>query len=226
MSFAYQMKRFTDRSINVSAVKSGLYTYVGPAMDSNILARMASSWFSRLKIIKGDMETPLCNLIDFAKTTYFRADQTSLWLEIRVGLSDPRYSVVRPHMDGPFWDSGLNKSDESAFKVGAVLCGPATLLWDVNSVSEEVRDKANWLVNHGLHQKRKVEGWPTDDYVGSNTEYDFKLRTWVAKELAKLGVKVQTAHAGEAVMWKVRSSDLPAVHSEPDMSHMPNGRIL
>ena len=226
MSFAYQIERFTDLSIQVTAAKSGLYTYIGPAMDSDVLARMASSWFSRLKIIKGDMETPLHDILDFTRTKYFREDQKSLWLEIRAGPSDPRYSVARPHMDGPFWISELNEPGEDALKVGAVLCGPATLLWNVNSVSEEIKDKANWLINDGVHQKRTVEDWPIDDYIGSNTEQDFKLRTWLAEQLAELGIKIQTADIGEAVMWKVRSSDLPAIHSEPDMSHMPEGRIL
>jgi hypothetical protein len=221
MSPTYRFEQFTDKSIDLRLPEdadSQSFTWMG--RDHASLAHKASTWCTEQGGVKGDIKSALQDLLDFARKKCFRRDQDSFWLEIRLTHSSPRWKIPRPHQDGRYWSPDLNKAGEDVFKVGTVLCGPGTLFWDVNSVDEATKEKANWVVNEGMREKRQAEGWSQE-----SAEDELKLRDWQAATLKDL-VGIRSPALGEAVIWNVGTNDTSAIHSEPDMSDMPDGRIL
>lgn len=126
------------------------------------------------------------------------------------------WKVPRPHHDGWYWDKNLDNGREQ-FKIGAVLLGPGTLLCDTDSLDEERRKKAHSIVSRECWDKAKELDLPSDDIA---------VRQWIADELDKLEVPRFMPRRGECIRWIVGDDQKAGIHSEPDMSDMPKGRIL
>lgn len=221
MAPAFRFIPYSDKTINIRFPEdkpSQSFTWMG--RDQGSLEAKAIKWCIGEGGVQGDIKSALHDLLDFARSKCFRSDQDSLWLEIRLTHSSPDWKIPRPHQDGRYWKVELNKPGQEVFKVGAVLCGPGTLFWDVNTVDEAAREKAHCIVNEGMREKRQLEGWSSQDRAD-----EFKLREWMTTALRDL-VEIRSPASGEAVVWNVATDDTSAIHSEPDMSDMPDGRIL
>lgn len=173
---------------------------------------MLASWCLAAGVV-GDVATQLSALIDYARERYMRPDQTCFWLDVRVTQSNEGCVVPRPHHDGRYWPSSLQKEGEEAFKVGTCFVGPSTIFWEAH---EDNRD-AHELVSKRACEKVRTRGLRLPDE---------EIQQWAADELDKLGVKRVQPKPGEAAMWIVSSNARSGIHSEPDMSDMPNGRVL
>ena len=179
--------------------------------DSPQLAQSFADWCSSVGVIR-DTGTHFERLLDHARATYFRPEQSCLWLEARITHSSELYTVPRPHHDGQFWDLELCKGKDM-FKVGACFFGPCTVFWNADEDNKE----AHGLVTHILEKKAEREGL---DRQG------MELRKWATDGLQELGVGTVQPALGQAVRWIVGSRTKAAIHSEPDASDMPDGRIL
>lgn len=98
-----------------------------------------------------------------------------------------------------------------------MLAGPGTLFWDTPRCTEDVSQAAHKLISTEMYEKaRAVDG----------TAMDQKTREWAHRGLEKLGVGIVTVTRGQAVRWIVGSEEHAGIHSEPDLSELPNGRVL
>ena len=61
--------------------------------------------------------------------------------------------------------------------------------------------------------EKQTQGWSSD-----------KIREWLTQELAD--IPSRQLQVGEIAKWRVGTSNTSAIHSEPPMSDMPEGRIL
>jgi hypothetical protein len=179
--------------------------------DSDSVAVGLSEWCKSIGV-EGDVKAHLSALLSHARKLYFRKEQTCYWITIRITQSMDEWKIPRPHHDGTYWSGDL-KDDKPAFKVGACLVGPGTIFWDAHEKDTEAHE----IVSSRTFEKVREKG----------VEYpDEEIRQWAAEELDKLGVKQIQPKIGQAAMWIVGSHTSAGIHSEPDMSDMPNGRIL
>lgn len=194
-------------------------SYIGHmGKDGELLIERVLAWAAESGII-GDFEKALRDFFEYAKKTYIQPDQTSVGLTLRkvnAGAQVDEWKIPRPHHDGWYWDPKLNNGREQ-FKIGTVLLGPGTVLWDVESMDEETRKKAQHIIGKQYHERQRE-----NDATASEME----LRQWATDELDKLGVPRVQPKQGECIRWVVGDNDNAAIHSEPDMSDMPTGRIL
>ena len=168
--------------------------------------------FVRAAGVEGDIETHLSALLEHARETNFRKEQTCFWITIRITVNMDDWKIPRPHHDGTYWPAHLDDG-LPVFKVGACIVGPGTLFWDAHENDVEAHEIVSTRTFERVREK------------GVNYP-DEEIRQWAAEELEKLGTKKIQPKIGEAAMWIVASDTLAGIHSEPDMSDMPDGRIL
>lgn len=152
----------------------------------------------------------------YARANFFTPTQDSVFMKISVEEKTDDWKIPRIHHDGVYWDTDLNGGMEQ-YKVGTVLCGPGTLFWDTSNVSLEMAKRAHEVVGPGMRAKA--------DELKSD-RCDLQVRKWAKDELETLEIPVVSARAGECVRWIVADSERAAIHAEPDMSNMEEGRLL
>lgn len=180
--------------------------------DNASVPAQFAQWCAAIGVV-GDVEAHLSALLLHARQTYLRPDQTCYWLEMRVTQSNKGHVIPRPHHDGKYWSSELNKADEEIFKVGTCLVGPGTVFWDAHEDNEAAQD----IVGRQMMEKVRENGLRTTDKA---------IDQWAADELDKLAVRMVQPELGEAAKWVVADDKRAGIHSEPDVSDMPHGRIL
>lgn len=189
--------------------------------DGKCLLDYAITW-AQHNGISGDTEKAFGDFFKYALRTYVGPDQDSaeLWIRrVDSGCQVNDWEIPRPHHDGQYWSKDLN-SGRDQFKVGTVLLGPGTLLWDVDSTDEETRKKAQHIVGVKQYEMAKE--------LDIQQDYGEPMATgeWTAAQLDALNVPRPQAQVGECIRWVIGDDERAAIHPEPDMSDMPQGRIL
>lgn len=127
---------------------------------------------------------------------------------MRIETQNTAWDIPRPHQDhdGRYWQ--LAEGDEAIVKLGAVLLGPGTIFYEPFA-------EGHTMVSLAMRkEKLDEEGWAEEE-----------LRTWLAKEFDN--VPIRQAKVGEVAIWAAGTDDeRAAIHSEPKMNDMPDGRIL
>ena len=178
--------------------------------------------------VQGDIRGALSDFFAHFEEKYKSPAHTSVWASLRLEKPSGRREVTRPHHDGQYWgqefDAGgsateVREDRELPFKVGTVFVGPGTLFWDANppACTPDVAVQAQRLIGWDMDVRAKA--------AGTNASDD-KIRQWAHEELEKLGVHIVSPTAGQAVKWTVGSRGHGGIHSEPNFSHMPDGRVL
>lgn len=183
--------------------------------DGRFMLRNAVQWATDSGIT-GDVEKAFESFFTCARKTFMFQDQDSVMITLRTVISSQSYKIPRPHHDGTYWDKKLN-AGRVPFKIGTVLCGPSTLFWDTSSLEKEAEMKVQYLISTEMHQRV--------DKMGTDTQ-DIEIRKWATEQLEEMGVPIVRLKKGECAKWVVGDSEKAVIHSEPDMSDMPDGRIL
>lgn len=175
-----------------------------------------ATWIGHTGQNDADVEGAFSRFFQYARKTYMFPDQDPACLTLRKVMFDDEFKIPRPHHDGRYWGKELNAGRE-AFKVGTVLCGPSTLFWDTSKSNSEVAAKVQHLIAEEMYKRAREAG--TD-------AMDLSVREWATEKLQEMGVPIVRLKSNECVRWVVGDGERAAIHSEPDMSDMPNGRVL
>lgn len=146
------------------------------------------------------------NFLSAAVCRHPRKD-LAVGISVRIQRANNGFDLPRPHHDGddvPYWNK---TTGEHILKYGAVLLGPGTIFCEVPS-----KHDAHRTVIEGVAEKQ-TQGWSSD-----------KIREWLKQELAD--IPSRQLQVGEIAIWRVGTPNTSAIHSEPPMSDMPDGRIL
>lgn len=176
-----------------------------------------SNWASEI-VLSGDVKEAINAFFHFAKQKYFFEDQDSIWITLRFVTSNDRHKIPRPHHDGRYWSKELDEGREQ-FKAGTVFCGPGTLFWSTKGMSEEKVKQVQHIVSTEQLEKARELGVEAAPLHHS-------IRQWTADKMEELEVPCVQVNKGECVRWVVGDKERAAIHSEPDMSDMPEGRLL
>ena len=180
--------------------------------DVSSLAQVLSDWLVGLGV-EGDVHSHCVALLDHARKECKKANQDCIWLTTRMTpLSSDTYNIPRPHHDGNFITASL-RDGEPVYRVGATFVGPGTLLWNASEDDKEAHE----LVSTKAYARMLAENL---DHM------DEGLRRSLAVGLEEMGIEKVQPSPGQAVKWIGGTDGVPAIHSEPDMSDMPDGRIL
>lgn len=183
--------------------------------DGNLMLNSAIEW-ARKSGVSGNVEEAFERFFTYARKAYLFEDQDSVCITLRKAVSGEDFKVPRPHHDGCYWDEEIN-AGRLPFKVGTVLCGPSTLFWETSGLDKEVARKAQLLISTEMDERARELDL---------TAEDVEIRKWAVERLGKMGVPIVLLKKGECVRWVVGDGERAGIHSEPDMSHMPEGRLL
>jgi hypothetical protein len=188
--------------------------------NGSFMEASALQWFEEHGVT-GSIQVALHQFLAFARENFMFQDQDSVFMKLAIETATDEWVTPRLHQDGIYWDEELNSMDEDGmrrgqYKIGTVLHGPGTLFWDTSKVSNEQAKRANDIVNIEMTKKAEEK----DDVKEAD------IRAWARDRLKELGVPVLSATSGECVRWIVGEDEKAAIHAEPDMRDMPNGRVL
>lgn len=216
-------------SLSYASPTAASFGYMGLNKGQDLVEH-AAQWCIEMGV-QGDIHQALGEFFRHSTKKYIKANQTALHFVIRLQESYDGYVTPRPHHDGSYWPTRLNDVDDDrtltpAFKVGTVLCGPGTLFWDVDaaSVSPKGRGEAKEYIAHEPYRREALER--QDLSKDELKKAELQLRKMDTQKLVDLDIPVIQLEPGQAARWIVGDGERAVIHSEPDMSSMPNGRIL
>lgn len=183
--------------------------------DGSFMLQAAVQWAAKSGIT-GEIDKAFSRFFDYARKTYMFPDQDSVCLFLRKVMSNDEYKIPRPHHDGIYWDEKLNAGRQS-FKIGTVLCGPSTLFWDTSHLTDEKARKVQHMIASEMRERARVAGTDVNDLA---------IREWATGKLQEMGAAIVRLKANECARWVVGDRGKAAIHSEPDMTDMPDGRLL
>lgn len=169
---------------------------------------------------EGEVRGAIKDFLDHFDSKHHLPEHTNVWASLRLEGATDRWRITRPHQDGSYWDSDLDLNGPDGvlpFKVGTVFAGPGTLFWDLPHCTEAISVAAQKLISTGMYERIRA--------VEANT-LDPEIREWAHAELEKLGVGIVRVRPGQAVRWIVGNKEYAGIHSEPDLSELPDGRVL
>ena len=219
MSHPFEFSTFSNAPAAVRrspALADTVINYFGHYDRALIVDRFVE--FAKANGVEGDIEHALDTFLEHAEGAYILPEQVAVWASFQMMCQTDEWRIPRPHQDGEYWDSSLDGPGAMLpFKVGTVLAGPSTLFWDPQGCSNEDQRAAYSIVANEMYSRAKALGI-SHSSVG--------IREWVTAELDKRGLKTVAPTCGQAARWTVASDEHAAIHSEPDMSCMPDGRVL
>jgi hypothetical protein len=153
------------------------------------------------------MRAALTHFLENCQRNHFRIEHQAVCLSLRIERQQDTFDTPNPHHDGDdgkYWDK--QPGDPEIFKLGTVLLGPGTVFYDTDDPG------AHWALTEG--RKQKVEQGATRQ----------QIREWLDEGFKP--VEKRSVKPGEIARWVVGNDCKGTIHSEPNMSNMPNGRIL
>lgn len=178
----------------------------------------AATAFAEKHGIHGDFRTAITQFLDFAKDHYLGPEHPCGCLWVRFTVSSDDWQTQRPHLDGWYWDPKLDEPGKETFKVGTCFVGPGTLFFDVSKCKSDAEAaQAIRTVDTDYYERMKATGVDA---------FDIDLRKWAQTQLSDMGVKPVQVPPNHCVRWVVGDQEKAAIHSEPDQSNMPKGRVL
>jgi hypothetical protein len=158
--------------------------------------------------IKGDFERALKEFAGHARTRYLTAQRSSICLTVRIERQNTAYNIPNPHHDGDdgkYWQA--KPGDPAIIKIGTVLLGPGTVFYGTDDPD------MHFAVRQSYEQQLIANGTPAKH----------QQRSALCEKLQ--GAETYQISRGEMACWVV-GPNTSTIHSEPDMSVMPGGRIL
>ncbi|KAK9895030.1 hypothetical protein P389DRAFT_172599, partial [Cystobasidium minutum MCA 4210] len=195
-------------------------TYMGHmGTDGSFALQHILDWAKEHDLVQqGDLHELLSDFFKFAKEKYFHSDQDSIHIVVRFQTSNDEFKIPRPHHDGWFWSTDLNKGREQ-YKVGTCFVGPGTLFWSTEGMNE---DKTKEVQRIG-----RIDSHEHAERAGQEIPAEYRTaREWQNDKLKRLQVPTVVPNNCECVRWVMGDADRAAIHSEPDMSDMPEGRLF
>lgn len=174
--------------------------------DFNKLANKAESWLYT-NGVRGQIKAAVLHFLDNCQRHHFRFEHQAVCLSLRIERQKDTFNVPNPHHDGDdgrYWDR--QPGDPDIFKLGGVLLGPGTVFYETDDPS------AHWAVKEG-RKKKSEQGWT-----------EKQIREWLDEGFRPVGKR--HIRPGEIARWIVGNDCKGAIHSEPNMSDMPGGRVL
>ena len=177
------------------------------AFNIENLATKAEGFFLYRNGARGQLRAALLHFLRNCQKNHFRFEHQAVCLSVRIERQQDTFSVPNPHHDGhdgKYWESKLG--DPAIFKLGTVLLGPGTVFY--NTTDPDVHR----AVSEG-RQEKETGGEP-----------ETSIREWLAAVTST--VDKHYMQPGQLARWTVGNDCKGAIHSEPDMSNIPGGRIL